>query len=539
MGCAEKKREAVFPSSLPQRGDWEDILREMAETLSPEKKPRRYPKHLLAWSRFFLGHHFSFSPSKMHRWLERRLDRMFQSRGMKINLLAPRGSAKSTLGTLAYPLREGLEGRERYIWIISDTKSQAQTHLENIAHEITENRIIRDRYPEVVNGARIRSTSITLGNGVVYESYGTGQRIRGRRLHQFRPTLIVCDDIQNDDHIVSETRRSRSRTWFHGTLLKAGTTRTNVIHLATALHQEAIAMELLKNPGWTSKVFQAICQWPKEMTLWNEWERILQNAEDENAQEAAREFYRRHRETMDQGAAVLWPENETLYDLMKMRLEGGARTFSREKQNSPINPDYCEFDETCFEGEIWFDELPKKLAVRSLALDPSKGKDSAAGDFSAFVFAGIASDGTIYVDAQIARRPVYEIIDAAVDLHRLWRPDVFGVEVNQFQELLRDEMARKFSEAGLYGVTPYPIQNNVNKRVRIRRLGPLLSARKLRFNRYSPSVALLVDQLKSFPVGDHDDGPDALEMAVRLARELQREEVKTDTLGEAFPIDRI
>jgi hypothetical protein len=31
---------------------------------------------------------------------------------------------------------------------------------------------------------------------------------------------------------------------------------------------------------------------------------------------------------------------------------------------------------------------------------------------------------------------------------------------------------------------------------------------------------LLVQQLKDFPVGDHDDGPDALKAALRLATDL-------------------
>jgi hypothetical protein len=33
-------------------------------------------------------------------------------------------------------------------------------------------------------------------------------------------------------------------------------------------------------------------------------------------------------------------------------------------------------------------------------------------------------------------------------------------------------------------------------------------------------VAALIQQMKDFPVGDHDDGPDALEMALRLMIEL-------------------
>jgi hypothetical protein len=60
----------------------------------------------------------------------------------------------------------------------------------------------------------------------------------------------------------------------------------------------------------------------------------------------------------------------------------------------------------------------------------------------------------------------------------------------------------------------------VNKQVRIRRLGPYLSQRKLRFKSRSPGTALLVQQMRDFPVGDHDDGPDALEMGLRLLIEF-------------------
>ncbi len=86
----------------------------------------------------------------MHRWLAGKLDAMRIARGTKLNLLGPRGGAKSTIGTLAFPLREAVEGREPYIWIVSDTKHQACAHLENIKTELLENepagaRIIRRR----------------------------------------------------------------------------------------------------------------------------------------------------------------------------------------------------------------------------------------------------------------------------------------------------------------------------------------------------------------------------------------------------------
>jgi predicted phage terminase large subunit-like protein len=94
------------------------------------------------------------------------------------------------------------------------------------------------------------------------------------------------------------------------------------------------------------------------------------------------------------------------------------------------------------------------------------------------------------------------------------------VEANQYQELLAGEFEAEFRRQGLYGVRPWLVENSVNKLVRIRRLSPLLAGGRIRFKRNSPGTQLLIHQLKDFPVGDHDDGPDALEMALRLATEL-------------------
>jgi predicted phage terminase large subunit-like protein len=102
---------------------------------------------------------------------------------------------------------------------------------------------------------------------------------------------------------------------------------------------------------------------------------------------------------------------------------------------------------------------------------------------------------------------------------RRFRPDGFGVEVNQFQELLVADLQRVGAEENVL-LPIHTILNNVNKEVRIRRLGFYLEQRKFRFKNRSPGTALLVQQLQDFPAGDHDAGPDALEMALRLLIEL-------------------
>ena len=463
----------------------------------------------------------------MHRWLADQLDLFHTARSTKLNVLAPRASAKSTIAALAFPLREVLTGREPYIWIVSDTMSQAYTHLENIKNELTGNAALAEAYPDAIGkGTAWRSGGIRLRNGAIIEAFGTGQRLRGRKRNENRPTLIICDDLQNDQHSVSASQREKSRNWFHGTLLKAGSERTNVIHLATALHREAIAVELLHTPGWCSRTFQAIERFPKNMFLWKDWEAIYTDVANVNHVADADAFYAVNRSAMDEDAVVLWEESEPLYALMKMRVESGYASFEREKQNSPVNPDLCEFPESYFDEPIWYQTLPQNISVSALALDPSKGKNSSLGDYSAFVFVGLGEDGIFYVDAHLERLPTSELVALGLELYKKYRPKIFGVESNQFQELLCDEFDRQFLASARAGdISPpvlgiYPIKNTLNKGIRIRRLDSYLSARRLRFCSLSPSCRLLVEQLRSFPVGSHDDGPDALEMALRMIGEL-------------------
>jgi predicted phage terminase large subunit-like protein len=595
---------------------------------------------LLDWSRKHLPHYFTANSSRMHTWLAAKLDGLAKVAGTlrvpsaaassaasgdlvqdrrvtrdtadgtrrvpatlprshaaqspnlqinkspnpHLNLLAPRGAAKSTLGTLSYVLKAALEKIEPYIWIVSDTKHQACAHLENIKSELVENRSLAADYAAAGVGTTWRNNRITLRNGVTIEAFGTGQRIRGRRRRENRPTLIVCDDLQNDGHILSPTQRERSRTWFHGTLMKAGTPRTTVINLATALHRDALAMELHHNPGWTSGVFRSILRWPDNMSLWRQWEEIYTGASrsrlvekgeggegrgesDEgrpaahpssliphpsslilppppnpqipkspNPSSSARRFYEEHRAEMDAGAILLWPEVEDLYTLMCMRVDGGHGTFEREKQNSPINPEFCEWPETYFDERIWFDTWPAGLVVKTMALDPSKGTGSGRGDFSAFVCLGVNRQGVVYIEADQARRGVPEIVADGVERFRLFQPHAFGIEANQFQDLFAGQFETEFRRIGLLTARPLPIDNQTPKQVRIRRLGPYLSTRRLRFKTDSPGTKLLVEQLMQFPIADHDDGPDALEMALRLAEQFVANRIFHDGLGDRLPV---
>lgn len=489
---------------------------------------------LLDWSRKFLPHYFTLPPSGMHRWLGEQADKSRRNRGLKVNVIGPRGGAKSTVITLANVLRCALENWEPLIWIISETQDQAKKLLEHVKSELTPNELLAAAYPESYGRGPVwRSGAIKLRNNVAIEAYGVGQKIRGRREQASRPTLIVCDDLQDMPVTTSGERRKKDWDWFSGTLMKCGDKRTNVFNLATALHREAIGCKLDSLPGWDSRVFRSIIEWPADMGLWAQWGEIYHDVDDPQRREKADAFYQAHKLELHRDAVLLWPELEDLLTLMMMRENDGHSSFEREKQSRPINPEACEWPEEYFDDHIWFDEWPGNWECKVITLDPSKGKDARRSDYSAFAMLQLTG-GVLYVDCDLQRRPISQIVTDGVSLYRKFRPDAFGTEANAFQELLGESFIAAFNGANEV-VDPFLITNTSNKIVRIRNLSGWLAQRRIKFKRGSPGALLTVQQLKDFPDPHvHDDGPDAVEMGIRLMGDLTQ--TQSDGLGSRLPI---
>ena len=85
--------------------------------------------------------------------------------------------------------------------------------------------------------------------------------------------------------------------------------------------------------------------------------------------------------------------------------------------------------------------------------------------------------------------------------------------VHEFRRQCGEKFNLRWS---MYGM----MSGGLSKIARIRRLSQYVINRELRFKADSPGCRLLVDQLMDFPLGEHDDGPDALEMCTRLPLEV-------------------
>jgi len=479
----------------------------------------------------YLQSHCNLPFSRMHEEVFSLLKEITEKRNARVAIAAPRGYAKSTIISLAYPLWCVLYGKEAFVLIVSNTSDQAILRLNDIKKQLETNTLLLSDFPEVCRSkkqAPWRSNRILLANGAMISAYGAEQQLRGVKKGKDRPGLIICDDLDNLEQVREEQQREKLRLWFTGTLINAGHPATNFVVTGNVLHYDSLLANLLdpiRSPGWTTKRYKAIEKFSDRPELWQQWSSIfrrLSEFEQETGPEAAKSYFQANCNKMLEGTQVLWPQREDYHSLMAMLECDGTDTFYREKQNEPLDPDTCIFREENFHYWDHKYESPQQL-IQSLgkdarlaaACDPSMGKTK-SGDYSAIIIVAKDKRDSVHyvIAADIARRTPGQTIEKIIDYCRIYYIAKFAFEKNQFQQIMLDNLTRRAQQAGV----PFhgrPINSHTNKQARIAGLETLVTQGLIVFSRRHQ---ILLEQLRQFPLGKHDDGPDALEMAIQAAR---------------------
>lgn len=191
------------------------------------------------------------------------------------------------------------------------------------------------------------------------------------------------------------------------------------------------------------------------------------------------------------------------------------KTANQELDGEFVDQEGAEWPNQHFGEHIWFDDWPhnSNIKIKTMSVDPSKGRDSRHGDYTAIIKLARDHTGILYCDATLRRMDAENLVQLTVAEAGQFDPDGLGIETNQFQHLLATQILEESKRQG-NAIPIMQIYNNISKDVRIRRLGPYLANKLIRFKR-NEGTRLLVAQLREFPLGKHDDGPDALEMALR------------------------
>lgn len=302
--------------------------------------------------------------------------------------------------------------------------------------------------------------------------------------------LIIDDPIKNAEEAISETLRESQWEWWQSTAWTRLEPGGIAIVMMTRWHEDDLIGRLIKWSESRNVGIRRIC--------------LPAYAGDDDL------LGRKPGEP-------LWPERLPVEELELRRSMLDAYWWESLYQQRPGSYGKNDWPASYFEG-IWAEphEWPDAFDASVIALDPSKGGDAKRGDYAACVWLGLGR-GFLWVNAQVRRRPVELLCDESVAFAQALGCDYFGVESNAFQYLLEGPLDQACEDAGGVPLPIGMINNSVKKSLRISRLGPWLARGKFKFAR-NPDTELLVDQLRGFPFAEHDDGPDALEMALRLLR---------------------
>ena len=481
---------------------------------------------------FYLGHHFYLPSAKMHYEITAEIEYIIDTKGKIYSAVVwPRGFAKTTTVTLGLPLWCALLRKRRYILIVSDSHDQAKQQLANLQDELENNERIREDFGDM-KGRIWQRSEIELANHVRIEALGSGMKIRGRKYLQFRPDLIILDDIENLKSVQSKAQRETTYSWLTQSVIRAGWDDTKIFIVGNFLHFDCMLKRVVANPMFRNKVFQAVVSWAENQALWDTWRELLTDLSDERKDETARAFFELNKDEMLKGTESAWPEGYSYYDLMVVKVSEGDVSFSTELMNDPRDPSRCIFNrwytyrkeyrpDKDDVPELWLIPNKEGASVRLVDCkvfaftDPSLGKTSSA-DYSAIIIIAKAPDRRMYVmEADLKRRPPTQIMMDQNAFALDYGFSRWGIESTQFQAFFASESARVSMEAGT-NIPFMQVNQHSNKELRIQSLQPDLENGYLLL--LEGGQDLLKQQLTEFPVGAYDDGPDALEGCRTIAQ---------------------
>jgi predicted phage terminase large subunit-like protein len=439
-----------------------------------------------AFAKRYLSHYITAEPAQFHFELYEQMLAATKVRNKRFVCAAPRGHGKTALVSIIYPLWCICTGRKRFIVIISSSASIAEGFLRSIANELKENDLLREAFGDLVSTERWTNKEILTSSKILISAKGAKSALRGIKNLEARPDLIICDDLEDDDSVESGDQRKKLLTWFKKAVLNLPGKSSTIFVIGTILHHSSLLISLLKE--WKGKRYQAISP----------------------------------------DGAILWPSYYTreILDEIKYGTDGqagiGSIAFESEYQNNPINPE-DQIIKPDWIRHYKLDELKEisHLGIKIYSgLDPSIGEKSTS-DYSAIVTVA-ECNGKIYVlECDMSRRSVRSTARAALRCYETWSsfPNShyvsMAIETNAFQIVMKQQIDDLSKELGVFMPT-VSRKTVTNKVARLSSISPLIECGVLYFLEDQHD---LIEQLIQFPKAAHDDGPDALEMAVGLIRQ--------------------
>jgi phage terminase large subunit-like protein len=376
-------------------------------------------------------------------------------------------------------------------------KENAERILFDVAFELTNNTRFRadfgllfSKEKSVNEVKQNRINNFITQNGVRVEAHSTQESMRGRLHLNQRPDMLTIDDF--------ETNKTKSSV--------AYTKQVND-HISEAMAGLAPNGFILYCCNYLSEAGNV--QW------------LIDRAKNDN------KIRIRNIPVMDDREIPAWPAkyartDEEAEKTGKVSIEDkqrqlGSLVFSYEMMNKPIDEMLAEFKKE-FINLTTEADVKQKETTCYVTIDSAVSEKESA-DFTGVTINRISMENKWYVKTYRLKCNSKELIDHIFYLHATYSPDFMGLEETTFtmaiQPFLEDEMRKR---SKFFSITPVK-HRGINKETRIRGLIPRWENRSIFL---VGDNSELLDEMRVFPNGQHDDVIDSLSMQLPHARAPHR-----------------
>lgn len=330
-----------------------------------------------------------------------------------------RECGKTSLLMRAFPLYclTFPDDRWRYIVIIKNNQSQARKALKGVTSEFLNNPFINAKLVKVIKNTADVFEVILESFGIKYtiliEAYGKGASIRGLSNKDIRPSIIVCDDLQDLADLNSEVVPENDWEWFLSDVMFLGQT-ARIFMIGNNLGERCIIERVANSADSLGFKFRRIPCANADMT------------------------------------ESSWKEKYTIEDIKKERDDyeniGQLDVWLREKMCVSVSDETRIFKDSMY--RYYPPSLKDQIASGGeviAALDPasSKRKDSC---FRAIVIGSLMPDGHWYIlDVPYGRWDSVELMNQMFNAVRKWGIRDFGIEKGQYQQFLEPVLYREMT----------------------------------------------------------------------------------------------
>jgi len=400
----------------------------------------------------------------------------------KVAIAAPRKHAKSTAITYAYILVMMLTRKKSFCLLVSNTESQASEFLMSIKSELQTNEALQTKYG-IKGLLKDTETNVicqmTDGHQFRIQAKGSEQKVRGIKWGNQRPDLIVCDDLEEDEQVLSPERREKFRKWFMNALVPCGSDAVSIRVVGTILHMDSMLRRLIDN---------------------KEWKHLFYEAEDGNFKK------------------LLWPEKFSKKRLKKIRQDyiedGNPEGYSQEFRNQPVDIKRAFFKKDFFydferdKDGTWIKPNLEYFAAADFAISEKE-----KADYTVIIVGGVNPEGILHiVDVNRFKGGPEVIVEELINTQKHWQPHLFTFETGQIEKGLRPYLTTAQNEHRVYLNidTETPTKS---KTMRASSIRAKHNSGAIRYDKesswYEAFFAELMMVADSGPRGRHDDQFDA------------------------------